>query len=575
MCTVAFATPLDADGESDAGVPVDISGQLSQFGCSVSMKDANTDVGVNNWIKNVWLKNVDWTKITGVTPVLSEDYEKNLTSTVKDFKAAKAGTASNKDGDKGSFTLTIDDSEKNISAIDVAFTITPVFDYTSIKCEVSMEDCNTETDVLKWLGSTWVNSFKTAIGETTGTFTFEKSKDTVFKAAVGGTADKKTGTAGTFTFDVKKTDEGTPTIVAENLVCTITAFDYGQIVSDDDRTVIYEGEKLSGLDVDVKDHVITEEDLEKLVKALKGKDGSLVESFTGEYTEYTRPLVFGEGDKTWSYENGDVVKYNGKTYVILIEDIEFSLFSVDGNEWVKFDRATNDLILDIEGSQYECSSENKIINVNGVPYLVGYSEYDTHTPPLQDREYIIFLYDLDGKSAGYMVLKKSNAIRGGDSTTFVFNKGMGPDDREDAKPVMATYISDKGEMTLLYNLASKDVTVKNKDTAVTGGNILISLGKTDVENAGFYSIGEDGCVKQTINAKEGGDCTAVCPVTAGTTLVAVLSEACSADIPTADLVFEEKSGGSGKSNTTLYIAVAAVIVLLIGGGFYYVRFMKP
>lgn len=573
MCAAVFIAPVDADDNKTT--PVDVKNQLGE--CIVSMKDANTPDAVQKWIKDTWLKTVKWSDLKeGDAPLgLEAGYDSNIAVAVDagSFIAAKMGNSSDKNGTPGSCTFSISDLQKKITASGVMCEITSVFDYAGIECKVSMEDYNTEAKVLEWLGSSWSIKFKTETGEAVD-LTFVKSDGTSFKAAVGGTADNKAGSNGSFTFDVKKIVDGTTTVVAEKLVCTIIAFDYGQTESAD-KSVIYEGEKLSGLVVDAKNHIITEEDLEKLVKALKGRDGSLVESFTSKYIEYTNPLVFGEGDKIWSYENGDVVKYNGRTYVLLIGDVEFSLFSIDGNEWVKFDRETNDLVLDIEDSQYVCTSENKIINVNGVPYLVGYSEYDTHTPPLQGREYIIFLYDLEGKSAGYMVLKKSNAVREGDSTTFVFNKGMGPDDRGDARSVMATYTSDKGKMTMLYNLTSKDVTVKNKGVIVSDGNILIPLGKADVENAGFYVIGEDGCAKQTINAKDGGICIATCPVSAGTTLVAVMTDLCSADVPTTDLVFEEKSGGSGKSNTTLYIAVAVVIVLLIGGGFYYVRFMKP
>lgn len=570
MCAVVLVAPAGVDGDAQDGegaALVDVSEKLGV--CKVSMKDANTQAAVESWIKNTWLKTIDWTKITVEDRALDAGYDSNLSVKVESFTPAVKGTSSDKGGTEGSCTFSIIDSKNAITA-KVTCKIEPVFDYDSIKCEVSMEDCKSEQAVLDWLNTTWLNTFKTETSDD-GILSIEKIS---FKPAVGGTGEKREGSDGSLKFNVKKTVEGTTSTVAEDLVCKIVAYDYGPTQSTD-KTVTYEGAKLSGLVVDSKNHVITEKDLEKLVKALGGKDGALVESFTGKYTEYTNPLVFGEGDKTWKYENGDVVRYDGRSYVLLIGEEEFSLFSVDGKGWVKFERGTNELILDIEDSQYLCAPENKVININDVPYIVGYSEYDTQTPPLQGREYILFLYDLKGESAGYMVMQMPGVLRNEVTTTFVFNKGMGPDDREDDKPVTATYTSDKGKMTLLYSLASKDVSVKNKDKAVSSGDILIPLGKVDVAKTGFYAIGKDDCSEQTVSPKEGGDCTAVCPVTAGTTLVAVLSEACSADIPTADLVFVEKSGGSGKSNTTLYIAVAAVIVLLIGGGFYYVRFMKP
>ena len=566
LCGSAFIGPVDA--ERDGISPQDVTSTLSAIECKVGMDTANTEETVGNWLKNTWLKDINWadTNKFDVALGLSAGYDSNLSIEKVSFTAAKAGTSADKDGTSGSFVFNVKDSQGKISASNLTCTITPVFDYSSIECQVLMEDHGTEESVLGWLGQTWIGTFKTATGET-GTFTVSKKE---FKAPVAGTAASRSGTDGSLTFDVLASDSS---VVASGLVCKILAYDFGETESSD-KTVVYEGGKVQGLEVVSNDHVLTQEDIGKIVSALNGKDASPVTSLKVTTSMYTNALVIGEGDDARTYVNGDVVRFDGKEYVMLIGDVEFSLYRVDGKEWMKFERDTYDMVLDEESSRYSCSSTHYVININGVPYTVGYSVLDTYSSVITGREYICFLYDMTGKSAGYMTFIGADPEDVSSTGRFVFNKGMDPSS-SNRSPVVATFTTSDGDDALLYAMASKDVRIlRNGSQFAAEGNILIPLGAIDdLKAAAFFSIGDDGCKLLTISP--GDSCKAVCPATTPSPLAAVKHQGWDTTIVPTDLVFPAEPGDSGGSNTVLYVAVAVVLILLVGGGFYYVRFMKP
>ncbi len=329
-----FIGQVDAEGEPE---PADISDQLTAP--EIGMDKANTEADVEKWIKEKWLAGINWTGINvGGTP-LEADYGKNITIKKIEFKAAVAGTADNKTGTAGLYKFTMVDSTKKITAT-ITCKITPVFDYSSIECSVSM-DVNTEEKVTAWLNSTWIATFKTTTGST-GTLTAVKTEDTAFKAAVAGTSSERAGKNGSMTFDVVRTEGTATTTVAAKLTCTVTAFQYGQIESAD-KTVIFEGVKVSGLTVSSADHVLTQEELDMIVGNLGGKDAALVPSINkADMSVYRNPLVIGEGESAKTYRNGDVVKIDGRTCVLLIGDKEFSAYEIGTSHWVKYDRNTFD-----------------------------------------------------------------------------------------------------------------------------------------------------------------------------------------------------------------------------------------
>ena len=90
------------EGEGAVTVPpTDVSDKMGA--CEVSMLTANTEADVLKWVKETWLKGINWTDTTKFSAELglTAGYESNLTvskTASATFKAAIAGTPSDKDG---------------------------------------------------------------------------------------------------------------------------------------------------------------------------------------------------------------------------------------------------------------------------------------------------------------------------------------------------------------------------------------------------------------------------------------------------------------------------------------------
>ena len=569
LACALFTCPVDA-AETESTV-TDISEQLDAP--KIGMDKANTEAEVEKWVKETWLTGVDWTKITVNETPLAADYHENLSIKKVEFKAAVAGTPDNKNGTEGLYKFTITDSTGKITAT-VGCKITTVFDYKSIECSVLMEDRNTEAEITTWLNTTWIPKFKTATG-TDGTLKAVKSEGTEFKAAVAGTASDRAGKNGSMTFDVVKTEGTENTTVVGKLTCTVTAYSYGQIESSD-KTVIFEGGKVSGLTVSSKDHTLTLKELEMIVAGLGGKDATLVPSITkADMSVYRNPLVIGEGDNAKTYRNGDVVKIDGRTCVLLIGDKEFSAYEIGTSHWVKYDRETFDESFREDEGQYTCRNTGTLMNINGVAYYLGYLLEDPSTIVISEKTYIGFIYDMNGKAAGYLTFAGSD-IGSASKVSFVFNENMEPSAIEGGRAVAGTYTDADGKASLLYVLASKDVSVlRNGQAYAADGTLIIPVGTiNDANNAGLYSLGTEEITMGTIKSDDGKN-KATCPSNTASPLVVAEHALWNVEVTVGTFEFPQEPSDSKKSNTTAYIAVAAVLILLIGGGFYYFRYMKP
>lgn len=563
-----FIEPADAEGES---TPADITDQLTAP--EIGMDKANTKADVEKWIKDTWLAGIDWTKISVDGTALTEDYGNNISITNTGFKAAMAGTSENKTGTAGSYTFTVNDSTGKITAT-VNCKITPVFDYGSIACSILMENGNTEEKVTEWLNTAWIADFKTATG-TTGTMKAVKTEGTEFKAAVAGTAGDRAGKNGSLTFDVVKIDGSDTTTIAGKLACTVTAYSYGQIESSD-KTVIFEGGKISGLTVSSSDHVLTQEELDKIVGKIGGKDAVLVPSISkADITVYRNHLVIGDGDDAKTYLNGDVVKIDGRTCVLLVGDREFAAYEIGTSHWVKYDRNTFDESFRTDEGDYNCRITNTLMNINGVAYYLGYLLEDPSTMVISDKTYIGFIYDMDGNSAGYLTFV-GNDVDSASNVSIVFNENMGPSAIKNGRAVAGTYTDSDGNAAMLYVLASKDVSVLRDGQPYTAdGTLIIPVGTIiDAGNATMFCIGDEAVGTGTIDMKDGKN-TATCSSSAKSPIVVTEHAKWNVEVPVGTFEFPQDPSGSDGISKTTYIAVAAVLILLIGGGFYYFRYMKP
>ena len=417
------------EGEGAVTVPpTDVSDKMGA--CEVSMLTANTEADVLKWVKETWLKGINWTDTTKFSAELglTAGYESNLTvskTASATFKAAIAGTPSDKDGTEGELSFDITDKNNKIKAT-VVCKITTVFDPKSVTCQVLMEDCNTQAQVLSWLNSTWILNYKTASGEPATTdLAVAITKDTTFKAAVAGTKDSRTGVNGSLTFDIIKTVGTTNTTIATGLTCTVKAYDYGD-TSSADKSVIFEGGKIDGLTVNVKGHSLTADDLAKIVKALGGTDAlAAVNVNAVSVTTYTNALVIKDGDKEVKFVSGDIVNLDGKKYVLQVGDREIALYELYSSSWVKYDRTTFEQTYHDDG-QYQCEANIFPLNLNGSTYLVRYSVLDRSSAVDTGNAYICFLYTMDGKSAGYVRFSGDDAMDIGSDAKFILNEGMTP-----------------------------------------------------------------------------------------------------------------------------------------------------
>lgn len=566
-----FIGPTDA-ADGGGTDPTDISDKLTKP--EISMSEANTEAEVEKWIKDTWLASVEWNQIEVGGTALAEDYYKNLDIAKEDFKAAVAGTPDNKNGTEGLYKFKITDSTGKITAT-VECRITAVFDYKSVPCSVPMEDANTEDKVISWLNTEWIGELKKASGET-GSLSVVKTKDTSFVAAVAGTSGDRAGKNGSLTFDLVKTDGSDTTTVAGGLRCTVTAYAYGQIESAD-RTVIFEGGKVSGLTISSADHVLTLEELQRIVADLGGKDASLVPSLSkADKSVYRNPLVIGEGEDAKTYRNGDVIRIDGRICVLLIGDDEFATYEIGTSHWVKYDRETFDESFREDDGKYICKTSDTLINIEGVAYYLGYLLEDPSTSVISEKNYIGFIYDMSGRSAGYVTFDGSD-IDSSAKIAFMFNDGMDPSSIEGGRAVAGTYTDKDGKDSLIYILASKDVSLLRNGKAYTcnDGTIIMPLGGVvDKNNVYMYSIGTDAVTRGDVK-EDAGKYSASCPSNLPSPLVVVENSLWNVEIPTGDFRFPDEPSGSDESNTTMYIAAAVVVLLLIGGGFYYFRYMKP
>ena len=58
LCGSAFIGPVDAEGDGTS--PQDVTSTLSAIECKVGMDTVNTEETVGNWLKNTWLKDINW-----------------------------------------------------------------------------------------------------------------------------------------------------------------------------------------------------------------------------------------------------------------------------------------------------------------------------------------------------------------------------------------------------------------------------------------------------------------------------------------------------------------------------------
>lgn len=104
-----------ADGEGTDPILEDVSDELGE--CKVSMLTANTEADVLKWVKETWLKGINWTDSEKFgTLNLGTGYDSNLTvakTANTTFKAAIAGTPSDKDGTEGELSFDITDANNN------------------------------------------------------------------------------------------------------------------------------------------------------------------------------------------------------------------------------------------------------------------------------------------------------------------------------------------------------------------------------------------------------------------------------------------------------------------------------
>lgn len=363
LVPVCLSDIYAAEGEgadTPATGPFDIKDLLGD--CTVSMSQANTEESVLKWIKDTWLKGIKWDDSNKfpATLGLTAGYDSNLTVTKTagtEFRAAVAGTPGDKDGTAGSLTFDITDSNNKIEAKGVVCTITAVFDDSSVPCQVLMEDYNAEDTVLAWLNTTWIPQYKAAKGTPATTdLAVIKTKDTVFKPAVAGTKDSKAGTDGSLTFDIVQTVGTGSTTIASGLICTVKAYGYGEITSSD-KDVIFEGGLVDGLRVDSKDHELTSDEIGMIIASLGGsKPVMSSDADPSNVIVYDNVLRIQDGDEQHVYVSGDVVRFEGKEYIIQIGDREFSLYLIDGTGWMKFDRETFEQTYSEDG-RYQCSTE--------------------------------------------------------------------------------------------------------------------------------------------------------------------------------------------------------------------------
>ena len=576
LMPVCLADYSEAGGEGTDPTPTDVSDELGA--CKVSMLTANTEADVLKWVKETWLKGINWTDTTKFSAELglTAGYESNLTvskTASATFKAAIAGTPSDKDGTEGELSFDITDKNNKIKAT-VVCKITTVFDPKSVTCQVLMEDCNTQAQVLSWLNSTWIPNYKTASGEPATTdLAVAITKDTTFKAAVAGTKDSKTGVNGSLTFDIIKTVGTTNTTIATGLTCTVKAYDYGD-TSSADKSVIFEGGKIDGLTVNVKGHSLTADDLAKIVKALGGTDAlAAVNVNAVSVTTYTNALVIKDGDKEVKFVSGDIVNLDGKKYVLQVGDREIALYELYSSSWVKYDRTTFEQTYHDDG-QYQCEANIFPLNLNGSAYLVRYSVLDRSSAVDTGNAYICFLYTMDGKSAGYVRFSGDDAMDIGSDAKFILNEGMTPSDLK-VPPITAIYLDADGDSAILRTNFSKEVSITRNGKAIDEtGTYRVPLG--NVSGAvKFYSIGKEVCTEQTVSLLSELTYEASCPSSVKDPLAAVTYSGMGADAPVRDLVFPGAGSDDGKDNTLLYAAIAVVAVLAVGAVVYYVRFMKP
>ncbi|MGN0098448.1 MAG: hypothetical protein ACI38Y_03880 [Candidatus Methanomethylophilaceae archaeon] len=581
LAVAVLLTPVCLSDYSDAteggtGVettssPVDVSDELGA--CEVSMLTANTEESVLNWVKETWLKGISWGSISGLD--LASDYYTNLTVTKTadaTFKAAVAGTPSDKDGTEGELSFDITDSDGKIKATIVC-KITTVFDPKSVTCQVLMEDFNTQAQVITWLNSTWIPNYKTITGEPATTeLSVVITKDTTFKAAVAGTKDSKTGVNGSLTFDIVKTVGTTDTTIATGLTCTVKAYDYGDTASTD-KSVVFEGGKINGLTINVKDHVLTDADLVKILNALGGTDLlAAVGVKSSSVTTYTNALVIKDGDKEIKYVSGDIVKIDGKQYILQVGDREIALYELNTSSWVKYDRTTFEQTYQDDG-QYQCEANVFPLNLNGSSYLVRYSVMDRSSAVDTGNSYICFLYTMDGKSAGYVRFSGDDAMDIGSGAVFTMNEGMTPSEVKSA-PITAIYLDKDGYPTILRTNFSKEVSIARDGKAYdTTGIFKISLGNMSGA-VKFYEIGTEVCTEYLVTVPSELAYETSCPSTKSP-LVAVTYSEMGADAQVKDLVFPGAEEDDGGRNSLLYVAVAVVAILAVGAIVYYVRFMKP
>lgn len=562
-----------AEGEgTDVPVPEDITNRLDD--CAVSMSQANTEETVLKWIKDTWLKGIKWDDSDKfpATLELTAGYDSYLTVTKTEgteFKAAVAGTPGDKDGTAGSLEFDIKDSNNKIEAKGVVCTITTVFDDSSVPCQVLMEDCNTEDTVLAWLNTTWIPQYKAAKGAPATTdLTVVKTEGTVFKPAVAGTKDSKSGTDGSLTFNIRQTVGTEPTTIASGLICTVKAYGYGEITSSG-KDVIFEGGLVDGLRVDSKDHDLSSDEIGMIIASLGGTNPVMSSDVNpSNVTVYDNVLRIQDGDEERVYVSGDVVRFEGKEYVIQIGDREFSLYLIDGMGWMKFDRKTFEQTYTEDG-RYQCSTELFPLNIKGSPYIVRYSVLDRSSPVDTGDSYLCFLYTLDGKAAGYVGFSGNDVGDIGSDDRFVMNasipKGM---------PVAAIFDDSEGKKAVLSIIASKDVSFTRNGTSYdAAGTIRIPLGSVS-GTVSFVSVGTDACVPYTVTSTDLAY-EASCPSDAGMPLVATSHAPLTGEVIVLDLDFPESGDGDGGTDTKLYIAAAVAVILVIGAAFYYVRFVRP
>lgn len=558
--------------DTPATGPFDIKDQLGD--CTVSMSQANTEESVLKWIKDTWLKGIKWDDPTKFPAALglTAGYDSNLTVTKTagtGFKAAVAGTPGDKDGTAGSLTFDITDSNNKVEAKGVVCTITTVFDDSSVPCQVLMEDYNAEDTVLAWLNTTWVPQYKAAKGTPATTdLTVIKTKDTVFKPAVAGTKDSKAGTDGSLTFDIVQTVGTGSTTIASGLICTVKAYGYGEITSSD-KDVIFEGGLVDGLRVDSKDHELTSDEIGMIIASLGGSNPVMSSDVDpSNVSVYDNVLRIQDGDEEHVYVSGDVVRFEGKEYIIQIGDREFSLYLIDGTGWMKFDRVTFEQTY-AEDGRYECSTELFPLNIRGSPYLVRYSVLDRSSPVDTGDSYLCFLYTLDGKAAGYVGFSGKDVRDIASDDRFVMNASI-----PKGTPVAAIFDDPEGKKAVLSIIASKDVSfTRNGAEYKAEGTIRIPLGSVS-GTVSFVSLGTDACTPYTVTSTE-LSYEASCPSDAGMPLVATSHSPLSGDITVLDLEFPESGDGDGGTDTKLYIAAVVAVILVIGAAFYYVRFLKP